>query len=528
MAIVLLLMGVRTGYAQGLTSPFTPRHEPPELTLAPGATGELHVYIRVPAQHYLYQEKTTLEFQTLEGIRIKSLRYPRAVTKYDTFFQKELKIYSQDVNIVAVIEAPASLTTGRREIGAILAYQGCSEKLCYRLEEHPMHWVVHVGTTAVPPVVPQWLEPNPQPDRSPSSGGPSHWYDMLTLPDFRAILAHGVGLAFLITFIGGLLTAFTPCVLPLIPVILLIIGIHPGAHRRNFLLACCLTFGLALTYAVIGLIGALVGIPMSYLFQQRWFLGLIVIFYLTMALAMFGLFTLQLPSGLQQRLQRLGGAGPKGAFLAGISTGLLATPCAGPVIGALVAYVGAQRHIGFGFSLLLTYGLGFGAVFLLLGTFYGSLTQRIRRPAAARVVKFLLGLFLLIPALYYGWVLFGESRWQGNEDAAFVQAQSTQRPVMIEFTAKSCPPCLLFETTTLRDAGVEKALADEIVPLRIDTTFSTPEVKRLIDRYRVVGWPTILFASPNGEVYWDLSLVGDIPTPAQLLRAIAEARRRSQ
>lgn len=516
----VLAIGV-PALAQTVRSPFDVL-APTPMQIAPGQTQETHILIRVPEKHYLYQDKTAVDFQSLEGLRIRTIKYPPAKIKPDPFFNKDVAVFEQDVDIAITLEAPADLSPGPRDLSAVVAFQGCSDKLCFRLEQKPVAWNVVVGTGT-----PQTQTNNTTGNEARSTKHDAPWREILRLPDFRAILAHGVGIAFLITFIGGMLTAFTPCVLPLLPVILLIIGIHPGAHRRNFFLALCLTFGLALTYAVIGLIGALAGVPMSFLFQQRWFLAVVILFYIAMALSMFGLFALQLPQAWQQRLQRVGGSGPKGAFLAGISTGLLATPCAGPVIGALVAYVGTQRDVAFGFSLLLTYGLGFGLIFLIVGTFYGTLTQRIKGAAAARVVKILLGLLLLIPAGYYGWVLFGgASQWQENEDAAFAQAKAMHRPVMIEFTAKSCPPCLILEKTTLRDPAVTKALTDVIVPLRIDTTFNTDAVQRLIDRYNVVGWPTILFVSPEGEIFHDLTMVGIIPTAEQLLQTITTAQQR--
>lgn len=518
LAVALLSASVAQGQLPG--SPFTV-DLPGEMGIAPGTSAAAHLFIRVPERHYLYREKTTLEFVTLEGLRIEAIRYPPFERRFDPFFQKTTEVYDTDVDIAVTLAAPAGLQLGPRELQALLTYQGCSEKLCYRFEERTVRWAVTVGApvgaiSSVPSATYEVREERP----------PRGWRDLLSVPDFGTILAHGVGLAYLLTFLGGLLTAFTPCVLPLLPVILLIIGIHPGAHRRNFLLALALTCGLAITYAVIGMTGALAGVPLSFLFQQRWFLWLVVAFYCAMALSMFGLFSLRLPQWAQQRLQRLGGKGYRGAFLAGVSTGLLATPCAGPVIGALVAYVGTKHDLSLGFSLLLTYGLGFGLVFLLLGTCFGSLTQHIKRPIVARVVKISLGIFLLLPAGYYVWALTGGSRWQASEAAAIAQARALNRPLLIEFGAKTCPPCLVLERTTLKDTRVVRALAEEVVPLKIDATFGTPEVERLLERYRVVGWPTILFVSPAGDVYWDLALTGEIPSPETLLERISQARRR--
>ncbi|MBI4366545.1 MAG: thioredoxin family protein, partial [Deltaproteobacteria bacterium] len=466
----------------------------------------------------------------------------------DPFFGREVAIYPHDTEIVVGLDAPPTLAAGERTLQAKLTWQGCSEKLCYRLEEKVLEWRVQVGVGEAP-------TPPATPTATPMKAG--GWRELLHVPNFRDLLTHGLLIAYLLTFLGGLLTAFTPCVLPVLPVMLLIIGVHPQAHPshgarvapsagkaggaspsrehgsrgiflRNFLLASCAAAGLALTYAALGTIGAMAGIPLGYFFQQRWFLVLLVAFYAAMALGMFGFFTIRLPQPLLQRLHRLGGAGPRGAFLAGISTGLLATPCAGPVVAALIAYVGTTGQIGFGFSLLFTYGLGFGAILLLFGAFYGTTVEHIRRPIVARVVKIVLGCLLLIPAGYYGWVLSGTTQWNGREDVAFREAAATKRPVFIEFTAKSCPPCLVLERTTLRDPAVVRALREVVVPLRIDTTFASPIVDGLLERYRVVGWPTLLFVSPEGEVYWDLTLVGEVPSPERLLERMRAAAARAK
>ena len=106
-----------------------------------------------------------------------------------------------------------------------------------------------------------------------------------------------------------------------------------------------------------------------------------------------------------------------------------------------------------------------------------------------------------------------------------VDAVAKKKPMMIVFGARWCPPCQELEKKVLIDPDVENALKDLVV-LHIDATIETKEVKRVLDKYNVVGWPTILFVSFNGTVYDDLTIVGDVPEKERLLEYIEEALER--
>ncbi len=518
------LFGAIAAQAQLPTNPFNVRVLPVSASGTANEAIPLQVEIDVPPGHYLYADTTKLYFVTPTGFTVKNIRYPVASQKEDPFLGKMVSIYDQTV----VIEAQVMPTKASKslEIQGMLAYQGCSPSICFRRVEEPVTWRFAIGddhTGAL--VAPSFEEPiTPAANPPPSSS----WTDFLANPSVDRLLSHGHVLPYLFTFVGGVLTSFTPCVLPMLPVILLIIGVEPGVWRRNLWLSTCLALGMAVTAAITGAVAAVIGLPLAFLFQQRWFVVLVIALFIAMALAMFGVFTIRLPQVVQQRLQHLGGRGPRGAFLAGISTGLLATPCAGPVVAALIGYVSVSGNVLYGFSLLLTYGLGFALMFVVVGTFYGQLAQRLPRGAAVRVVKVVLGILLLLPAGYYSWVLIGASTqgWYTDVQAAYSAAQQTHRPILLEFTAKSCPPCLVMERTTFRDPNVVKALTTRIVPLRLDMTFPTAERLALADQYGVVGWPALLFATPEGEILTDLSLVGKIVPPEQLLQHIEQARAR--
>lgn len=526
--LLLVLCGLvwsGDGWAQLATNPFRVEALPVAGSATVGQPLSVQVEITVPPDHYLYADATTLYFPATDDVAVRSIRYPHADHKEDAFFGKVVAIYPTSV----MIEAEVLLRKPLDTLQATVTYQGCSQSICFRRMEVPLAWSVHVVSDGIaePTAVPA---DDALPHATAAGLAPmsATWTDFLANPTLDGLTAQNAGVAYVLSFIGGILTSFTPCVLPMIPVILLIVGIQPGLWRRNLWLSTCLSLGVACTAAATGVIAAVIGLPLSFIFQQRWFVVLVIILFVLMALSMFGLFTVRLPYAVQNRLQHLGGKGPRGAFLAGVSTGLLATPCAGPVVAALVAYVGVSGNVLYGFSLLLTYGVGFALIFILVGTFYGQLAGRLPHGGAIRAVKMVLGLLLLLPAGYYVWVLTGTSArgWMTDPQAAYAEARTTGRPLLIEFTAKSCPPCIVMEQTTFRNAAVLHALRHDVVPLRLDMTFPTDERLALADRYGVVGWPAILLATPDGDIFPDLSMIGKIIAPEQLLAHIAKATSR--
>lgn len=572
------LLSQRVARAQAM-QPFTVSVEPPTLTLHPGDTAHALVHIQVPPHHYLYQSETELVFETLEGLRIGAVKYPSATPHADPFTGEMKQVFEQDVEIDAPIEVPSHFAGGHYALSATVSFQGCSEKLCYRREEELVSWDVEVSGAGVAspspsgtggePVLPSPSVSNtatllssetPSPANSPTPGisgvlapspsdtssrvvNPSSLFNLrewLQTP-MHSLFAHGSAVTYALAFIGGVLTGFTPCVLPLIPVVLLIVGVDPKRRRRSVVIGAAHGLGLALTYAAIGVIGAGVGKPIGFLFQQRWFLVGAILFFLAMAFSMFGAFSLQLPSSWQLKLQRLGGKGPRGAMLAGIGTGLLATPCAGPVVAALVAHVSVQHDLTQGFALLFTYGAGLGTLFLIVAGLYAELARRLPKGGVVAWVKIFLGILLLLPALYYASVLWDggtsttisgisdsiphDALWLTDEATALQRAKDQHLPMLIDFTAKTCVPCMIMERTTFQDPTVREALRTKIIPLKVDTTFLTPTIDALINKYHVVGWPTLLFTTSDGNPLQDLQFIGEVVSAPELLEHINRAQR---
>ncbi|MDO8461343.1 MAG: cytochrome c biogenesis protein CcdA [Deltaproteobacteria bacterium] len=448
----------------------------------------------IPPDHYLYKDKMEVLFPPDSPVQLVQIRFPESVMKEDPFLHKMLEIYRQSVTLEVVVRVSEG-----REIGVVkglLRYQGCSRDFCYRQVEKSFELQFR-GKNATPSTFFQ--------------------------KDLKTLIRQSKPLAGLFAFLGGIATDFTPCVLPLIPMTLAFIGIRKERKsRRNFVLTLALIGGMAFVYAVLGIIAAWVGQSLGFLFQSSLVLILFALLFLLMALSMFGLVHLQVPLFLRKRFAKMGGEGIGGALLAGATLGFLAAPCVGPVVGALLLYVAKTKDLPFGFLLLFLYGLGMGVPFLIIGSFWGSLSRGIHWGSFGNFLKKGLGVLLLLPALYYGWIAVESFKgaapypishsdlpWKTTLAEGLEVAKREGKPVLIDFWATWCLPCLQMDKTIFQDEAVKKAL-ESFVLVKIDCTQETPECRELVRRYEVIGWPTILFLNPNGELLKEFSFVGEV------------------
>jgi thiol:disulfide interchange protein DsbD len=207
------------------------------------------------------------------------------------------------------------------------------------------------------------------------------------------------------SFFGfGLLLAFTPCVLPMVPILsgIIVGGGRPASRWHGFLLAAIYVLGMALTYAVAGVAAGLSGAMLAAALQNPWVLGAFAALFVVLALAMLGVFELQLPVALQTGLanasNRLHGGHAAGVFAMGVLSALIVGPCvAAPLAGALL-YISQSRDVVLGGSALFAMALGMGAPLLLVGASAGALVPR-AGPWMETVKRFF-GVLLLGVAIY--------------------------------------------------------------------------------------------------------------------------------
>ncbi|MCF5865303.1 protein-disulfide reductase DsbD [Aeromonas veronii] len=339
---------------------------------------QLQLTLHIADDYYLYRH--SLRFKG-NNLTFSEPTLPEGTEHEDDFFGKT-RVYYQQVSIAVPLKEVGDGATLR------VRYQGCTDGLCYPPTDKLIDVTPLVtATTASAAEMAQSVAPVSQQDQ------------------LAAALGHqGFWLSIVAFFALGLGLAFTPCVFPMYPILT---GIIAGAgHRlstsRAFLLSLVYVQGMAVTYTLLGLVVASAGLKFQAALQHPYVLiGLSVMFVL-LALSMFGLYTLQLPSSLQTRLSGLSnrqqGGSVVGVAIMGMISGLVCSPCTtAPLSGALI-YVAQSGDLWLGGAALYALSLGMGLPLLLLGTSGGKLLPK--AGAWMDVIKQLFGFALLaVPIL---------------------------------------------------------------------------------------------------------------------------------
>ncbi len=526
--------------AQERKNPFLLEWNDAIQPVKPGQIFTLRVSFRVPPGHYLYADKIEAKFtQTGELQEIKR-EIPKPEKHYDHFLKAETKVYFHDFEMKILFKVPAKAHLGRMTLEGEVRYQGCSSDFCYR----PMKATVLVPLDITNSTAESQERAISMASSAPSSiekisstpffPKPTHsfWY-LLKEGQVDEILKAKFTLILALAFMGGLLTCFTPCVLPIIPLTLAGVGIKKNrSWVHNLGLSFSLVMGMSLTYALLGLVSAFFGFKLGFLFQSQIFLVFLVLFFTAMSLSLFDFFQIELPLKFRNFFAGLGGRGPWGAMLAGLSIGFVASPCVGPLIAPLLLWVAKNQSVGKGGLILFTYGLGMGSLFILGGTFYSTFAGKLRGGSYSNVLKQILAFSMLLPALYYGYVIYQqyqtppENGWVYSLKDGLKKAQSLNKPVIIDFYADWCLPCIEIDNKTFHHAKVEEVLKD-FVPIKINCSLETPSCKAAVSQYEVLGWPTLFFLDSKLELQRDLSVVGGFVGPERMLEILSELKKRS-
>ncbi|CAG8865481.1 Thiol:disulfide interchange protein DsbD [Pseudomonas fluorescens] len=327
-------------------------------------SGEMRVHFTIKEGYYLYQKR--LKFDGLAATQHP--RLPEALNHHDEFFGNS-PVYRGELELVVPGSASGQLRLG---------WQGCADAgLCYP----PQTTLIELGA-------------NPATGARAELAGDQSLASGLR----EASLAWS-----LLAFFGlGLLLAFTPCSLPMLPILAGLVLGNGASARRGWLLAGVYVLSMALVYAALGVVAALLGASLQAWLQQPWLLGSLAALFVLLALPMFGAFELQLPMALRDRLNRAGegtqGGSLYGAGLLGALSGLLMGPCmTAPLAGALL-FIAQSGDVLQGALVLFSLGLGMGVPLLLLVTL-GN--RYLPRPGAwMDRVKGLFGFVFLGMALY--------------------------------------------------------------------------------------------------------------------------------
>jgi len=343
----------------------------------------LELHWGVSPGYYLYRQRFDIKSDNPD-VQLGTPDFPQGEIKNDQYLGTS-EIYKQDVDVLV----PVTVTNGASRFKLTVVYQGCAEAgLCYP----PQTKVQDIDLAAAAPLA----------GAAPAASSAP----VVAEQDRLAVLVRDGNLAWVfLAFIGfGLLLTFTPCVFPMIPIISgIIIGQGKITTRRAFLLSLTYVLAMASAYAVAGVIVGLLGANVQAALQNPWVLSVFALIFVGLALSMFGLYELQVPTAIQSHLTRHSNKQQSGAFVGvavmGVLSALICGPCiTAPLVAALVV-IGETGSATRGGLALFALGLGMGVPLLIVGTSAGKFVPK--SGPWMNTVKHVFGVVMLGVAIWF-------------------------------------------------------------------------------------------------------------------------------
>jgi thiol:disulfide interchange protein DsbD len=341
------------------------------------ASGETRLHWRISEGYYLYQQRLKFEGLSPENRPV----LPEGEAHSDEYFGTQA-VYRNTLDLLIPASASGQVK---------LSWQGCADAgLCYPPQSKALDMASNSAA-------------NPGTSQAPDQALAS------------SLQQRSLGWSLLVFFGLGLLLAFTPCSLPMLPILAGVVVSSGTRPTRGFALASSYVLSMALIYAGLGVLAALLGGNLQALLQQPWLLGSFAALFVVLALPMFGFFELQLPAFLRDRLESAGrqrqGGSLVGAGVLGALSGLMVGPCmTAPLAGALL-YIAQSGNALHGGLVLFAMGLGIGVPLLLLVTLGNRFLPK---PGAwMNLLKGVFGFLFLGTALIMVRPLLDEALWVG-------------------------------------------------------------------------------------------------------------------
>ena len=521
-----------------------------EARLQPAGTG-LHVNSNEPLEDFLIP--TVLTVRPPAGITVEGLAWPAPVMLDQQGAEKPLAVFEETFAIGVALAIDPGLAPGDYEVPASLRYQACDERMCYIPATARMAFQVRVapGNQARTATRAELFDgmtfaavdagDPPEPTAPPTTPAPADEGDVLARLERFTVAATTGGyldeeqfiefirraesgeaergwfegrgpLAILaLTLIGGLALNLTPCVLPMIPINLAIIGAgaRAGSRLRGFSLGSAYGLAMALVYGVLGLVVILTAGAFGTINASPWFNLGIALLFVVLTLAMFDVVTIDF-SRFQGRLA--GGVPGRGSLLLAFGMGgvaaLLAGACVAPVVIQVIVFSSNLYGAGATLALALPFVLGIGMA--IPWPIAGAGLTFMPRPGLWMVrVKQAFGVFILGTAIYYGYLSYGlfSQRWVDPDLVAesvrelvsegwhpslaqgLAAAEAEGKPVLVDVWATWCKNCLTMDRTTLKAAGVREAL-DEYVKIKFQAEdLGISPAREVMERFEAIGLP---------------------------------------
>ncbi|MBK7229130.1 MAG: protein-disulfide reductase DsbD [Ignavibacteriales bacterium] len=496
------------------------------------------------------------------GIKLVSVKYPAPHEIKLAFSEELVSVYEATQTAKLNFKANANTTIGEQKVLVTLDYQACNDVSCQPPNSTTTEFEIEiikgeidstialVDTSANTKIVDQ----SNKPDQNVSNNSKSN-----TNSDESSIAStlenSGIILSLIFVFIWGLALNLTPCVYPLIPITIGYFGGQAeGKTSRLALLGLLYMLGIALTYSVVGVITALSGAVFGTLLQNPIVIIIIVLVFIALALSQFGVYEFKLPDSL---VAKAGGAqgGAFGAFFMGLTMGIVAAPCIGPVVLGLVTYVALKGDVLYGFLMFFVLALGLGFPYLLLAIFSGKIKSLPRAGLWMEGVKHIFGFLLIgmafyfldpiLPKTFQGYTLpiFGiiaaiillfvdktansakgfrifktvfsviviavsiyaliptelkEPEWKKFSIDSYEASIKNNERMVIDFYADWCIPCKELDKLTFSKQSVIKEF-ERFTVYKVDMTKTNDTNEQLRKRFNVIGMPTVLIIDSKGN-----------------------------
>jgi thiol:disulfide interchange protein DsbD len=380
---------------------------------------------------YLYKDTIKVTLISPQALATGTAVYPKGKIKKDPFTDKDRELFSSPV----IVKIPLSghvETPDTVSFDMTVSYQACSDDACLMPANEKVAFSGILSSAFASPekssaTEPQTLPlntgsmfniseaPLPQPDKeekevpsdnttvvretvssSPVNTGESNSSAQgdpaKDLIDSWGIIGY---------YLAGVLLSFTPCIFPMIPVTMSVIGSKEGTPLQGFFRSLIYVFGLALTYAILGLMAAVSGGVIGAAMQNPYVVFCVSALFFLMGMSMMDLFHFQLPSFLQPSGSSSRGKGYVSVFLTGLAAGLVASPCVAPVIVGVLLQIASEGNLVMGFFKLFALGWGLGTILIIVGTFSSAIAAFPKAGMWMNEVKKGLGLMLMGAAFYY-------------------------------------------------------------------------------------------------------------------------------
>ena len=494
--------------------------------------GQVKLNVNVPDNHYLYAD----HFKVLDaqGNEQAPVLLPETSSIVDPGTGKTKDVFAESF---AATYAWAPQDGG--DVAIHVKYWGCNDSICFI----PQTKVVELGApnvsiSGIPDVVevaPDWKQELKNFDVKDMHSGGLNAKGFLAfigqkgdeaeagkVGGFRLFLTDpvafvresGLLLAVIFILVGGLALNLTPCVLPMIPINLAIIGAgaQAGSKGRGFALGATYGLGIALVYGLLGVLVVLTGSQFGTIQANPWFNLIIALIFVVLALAMFDVFHIDF-SRFQSKLGS--GEQKQGNFFVALTMGavaaLLAGACVAPVVIAVLLLATNIYEAHNVAGLLLPFVLGLGMA--LPWPFAGAGLSFLPKPGKwMEIVKYGFGVGIVLFALYYGHLSYRaflpvevtngiDGRTNEGFADALKQARDEGKPVVLDFTASWCKNCAVMEKTTFKDEVVNAALENYVLIKYVAEDPENASTKAVMTHFGAQGLPTLVLleVSSSGE-----------------------------